>query len=329
MSWHCLAKTTLLSLRARVSGIGRAIAGRLRAREGAQIVLLDVNADTIAEAAQGDPQGPAARPRAFALGPSTKTRTIALRWPSRSPRRSGRSRSSFNNGRPSTPPQRLHRGPRKTVAKDWKRYHLAQSSTASFNVTQAFPRGPLARQAKGRIVNIGSIQSFVHLRTPKGLGGPTPLPKHGVARLSPKGALQWKLGKEGRCASTRSGRASSKPTSTPMCAPTNSGAGAGPFVGSHPARADRQARGYPWGRRSFLHRICRPPTSTGTIVMVDGGYRTVWVSAARRRVPADRDRFRITMHPVPIAAAPRAFPEVQLGAARSAINLSLTKTLPP
>ena len=38
------------------SGIGRAIAAGY-AREGAQVVLLDVNADTVAEAAAGDPQG--------------------------------------------------------------------------------------------------------------------------------------------------------------------------------------------------------------------------------------------------------------------------------
>ncbi|MGY4285845.1 NAD(P)-dependent dehydrogenase (short-subunit alcohol dehydrogenase family) [Bradyrhizobium sp. LM2.7] len=49
------------------SGIGRAIAAGY-AREGAQVVLLDVNSDTVAETAQGRFARPAARPRVL---PST------------------------------------------------------------------------------------------------------------------------------------------------------------------------------------------------------------------------------------------------------------------
>src|SRR5205807_4158619 len=49
------------------------------------------------------------------------------------------------------------------VIGDWEDI-IAINLTGVFNVTHAF-LAPL-RAAKGRIVNIGSIQSFVHLRTP-------------------------------------------------------------------------------------------------------------------------------------------------------------------
>jgi NAD(P)-dependent dehydrogenase (short-subunit alcohol dehydrogenase family) len=49
------------------------------------------------------------------------------------------------------------------VIKDWQDV-LAVNLNGVFNVTHAF-LGQL-RATKGRIVNIGSVQSFVHVRTP-------------------------------------------------------------------------------------------------------------------------------------------------------------------
>ena len=49
------------------------------------------------------------------------------------------------------------------VIKDWQDI-MAVNINGMFNVTHAF-FAPL-RAAKGRIVNIASIQSFVHVRTP-------------------------------------------------------------------------------------------------------------------------------------------------------------------
>src|SRR5256885_1641701 len=54
-------------------------------------------------------------------------------------------------------------GASEAVIKDWEDI-IAINLNGVFNVTYAFLE-PL-RAAKGRIVNIGSIQSFVHLRTP-------------------------------------------------------------------------------------------------------------------------------------------------------------------
>src|SRR5258708_12659535 len=61
------------------------------------------------------------------------------------------------------------------VLKDWQDI-LAINLNGTFNVTHAF-LAPL-RATKGRIVNIGSIQSFVHVRTPNSPAYTTS--KHGV-----------------------------------------------------------------------------------------------------------------------------------------------------
>ncbi|MGY4285844.1 NAD(P)-dependent dehydrogenase (short-subunit alcohol dehydrogenase family) [Bradyrhizobium sp. LM2.7] len=77
-----------------------------------------------------------------------------------------------------------------TVAKDWNDI-ISLNLNGVFNMTQAF-LAPL-RAAKGRIVNIGSIQSFVHLRTPSSAAYTTS--KHGVLGFTK--ALAVELGKEG------------------------------------------------------------------------------------------------------------------------------------
>ena len=72
------------------SGIGRAIAIGY-AREGARVVLLDMNEKAAAEAAK-EIRDAGGKAESFALD-VTSART-ASRWRSRSPTRSGRSRSS-------------------------------------------------------------------------------------------------------------------------------------------------------------------------------------------------------------------------------------------
>jgi NAD(P)-dependent dehydrogenase (short-subunit alcohol dehydrogenase family) len=68
---------------------------------------------------------------------------------------------------------------------------MAVNLNGTFNVTQAF-LGSL-RATKGRIVNIGSIQSFVHVRTPNSPAYTTST--HGVLGFT--GALAAELGKHG------------------------------------------------------------------------------------------------------------------------------------
>ncbi len=76
------------------------------------------------------------------------------------------------------------------VLKDWQDI-MAINLNGVFNVTHAFLE-PLWRR-KGRIVNIGSIQSFVHVRTPNSPAYTTS--KHGVLGFTK--ALAAELGKHG------------------------------------------------------------------------------------------------------------------------------------
>ena len=76
------------------------------------------------------------------------------------------------------------------VVKDWQDI-MAINLNGVFNVTHAF-LAPL-RASKGRIVNIASIQSFVHVRTPNSPAYTTS--KHGVLGFTR--ALAAELGKDG------------------------------------------------------------------------------------------------------------------------------------
>jgi NAD(P)-dependent dehydrogenase (short-subunit alcohol dehydrogenase family) len=76
------------------------------------------------------------------------------------------------------------------VLRDWQDI-MAINLNGVFNVTHAFLE-PL-RASKGRVVNIGSIQSFVHVRTPNSPAYTTS--KHGVLGFTK--ALAAELGKDG------------------------------------------------------------------------------------------------------------------------------------
>ena len=76
------------------------------------------------------------------------------------------------------------------VIKDWQDI-MAVNLNGVFNVTHAFL--DQLRATKGRIVNIGSVQSFVHVRTPNSPAYTTS--KHGVLGFTR--ALAAELGKEG------------------------------------------------------------------------------------------------------------------------------------
>ena len=134
-----------------------------------------------------------------------------------------------------------------------------------FNMTQAF-LAPL-RAAKGRIVNIGSIQSFVHLRTPSSAAYTTS--KHGVLGFTK--ALAVELGKEGVRVNAIG----------PGFIETNINAN---VRATNPALVQAFVDHTPLARTGKPEDIVGPAIFlasdmsayvTGTIVMVDGGYRTV------------------------------------------------------
>ncbi len=166
------------------SGIGRAIAAGY-AREGAQVAVLDIDGKA-AEATAQAIRDAGGRAESFALDVTRREDCIAVA--KRIAEQVGQVSILVNNagiarrnGMPGAP---------EAVVKDWEDI-IAINLTGVFNVTHAF-LAPL-RAAKGRIVNIGSIQSFMHLRTPSSPAYTAS--KHGVLGFTR--ALAAELGKDG------------------------------------------------------------------------------------------------------------------------------------
>src|SRR5436305_1183178 len=132
------------------SGIGRAIAAGY-AQEGARVVLLDVNTDTVAEAAQ-EIREAGGKAESFALDVTKRDDCFALA--KQVADKVGQVSILVNNA--GITRRNAFTAETETVAKDWSDI-IALNLNGVFNVTQAF-LAPL-RASKGRIVNIGSIQS--------------------------------------------------------------------------------------------------------------------------------------------------------------------------
>jgi NAD(P)-dependent dehydrogenase (short-subunit alcohol dehydrogenase family) len=139
------------------SGIGRAIALGY-AREGAQVALLDLNEAAAAEAAQ-EIREAGGQAESFALDVAKREDCVAVA--KRIAEQVGEVSILVNNAGIARRNGML--GAAEAVIKDWEEI-IAINLTGVFNVTHAF-LAPL-RASKGRIVNIGSIQSFVHVRQP-------------------------------------------------------------------------------------------------------------------------------------------------------------------
>jgi 3-oxoacyl-[acyl-carrier protein] reductase len=134
-----------------------------------------------------------------------------------------------------------------------------------FNVTHAF-LGPL-RASRGRVVNIGSIQSFVHVRTPSSPAYTAS--KHGVLGFTR--ALAAELGKDG----VRVNAIGPGFIETPLNEKVRT---------SNPELAKMFIDHTPLGRAGKPEDIVGPAIFlasdlsayvTGSIVMADGGYRAV------------------------------------------------------
>src|SRR5271166_4771000 len=166
------------------SGIGRAIALGY-GREGAQVVTLDVNGAAVAETAKAI-TGAGGKAHGFTLDVTEgdKCREVAAQIGERIGRVSILvNNAGINRRNPFTAdPQ--------AVIRDWQDI-MAVNLNGVFNVTLAFLEQ--LRATRGRIVNIGSIQSFVHVRTPNSPAYTTS--KHGVLGFTK--ALAAELGKDG------------------------------------------------------------------------------------------------------------------------------------
>jgi NAD(P)-dependent dehydrogenase (short-subunit alcohol dehydrogenase family) len=166
------------------SGIGRAIALGF-AKAGAQVAVLDIDGATAAKTA-ADIRDAGGNAQAFTLDVTDRLacRDIAAKVASEI----GPVSILVNNAGINR--RNAFTADPDAVIKDWQDV-MAVNLNGLFNVTHAF-LGAL-RAAKGRIVNIASIQSFVHVRTPNSPAYTTS--KHGVLGFTR--ALAAELGKDG------------------------------------------------------------------------------------------------------------------------------------
>jgi NAD(P)-dependent dehydrogenase (short-subunit alcohol dehydrogenase family) len=150
------------------------------------------------------------------------------------------------------------------VIRDWQDV-LAVNLNGVFNVTHAFLQQ--LRAMRGRIVNIGSIQSFVHVRTPSSPAYTTS--KHGVLGFTR--ALAAELGKDG----VRVNAIGPGLIETPLNEKVRA---------SNPELVKLFIDHTPLGRTGKPEDIVGPAIFlasdlsnyvTGSIVMADGGYRAI------------------------------------------------------
>ncbi len=240
------------------SGIGRAIALGY-AREGAQVALLDINAKAAEEAAQ-EIRETGGRAAGFALDVTRREDCVAVA--KRVAAQVGSvsilvNNAGINRRNPFT-------GDAASVIKDWDDI-IAINLNGTFNVTHAFLEQ--LRATRGRIVNIGSIQSFVHVRTPNSPAYTTS--KHGVLGFTR--ALAAELGKHG----VRVNAIGPGLIETPLNAQVRA---------NSPDLVKIFMDHTPLGRAGKPEDIVGPAIFlasdlsayvTGSIVMADGGYRAI------------------------------------------------------
>ena len=240
------------------SGIGSAIALGF-AREGAQVAVLDVNGEGAAKTA-AEIGAAGGKAQAFTLDVSDRNacRTVAADVASRV----GPVSILINNAGINR--RNAFVGDADALLKDWQDI-MAVNLNGVFNVTHAF-LGAL-RASKGRIVNIASIQSFMHVRTPNSPAYTTS--KHGVLGFTR--ALAAELGKEG----VRVNAIGPGFIETPLNEKVRQ---------TNPDLVKIFLDHTPLGRAGKPEDIVGPAIFlasdlsayvTGSIVMADGGYRTI------------------------------------------------------
>jgi NAD(P)-dependent dehydrogenase (short-subunit alcohol dehydrogenase family) len=253
-----LLKGHIAAVTGAASGIGRAIAQGY-AREGARVVVLDMNEAGAAEVAK-DIEAAGGDAASFALDVTKRDDCFAMAKTVAD--RVGAVSVLVNNAGINR--RNLFAGDEAAFLKDWQDI-MAINLNGVFNVTHAFL--PQLRAAKGRIVNIGSIQSFLHVRTPNSAAYTTS--KHGVLGFTK--ALAAELGKDG----VRVNAIGPGLIETPLNAAVRA---------NNPALIQIFLDHTPLGRAGKPDDIVGPAVFlasdmssyvTGTIVMADGGYRAI------------------------------------------------------
>ena len=240
------------------SGIGRAIAIGY-AREGAAVAVLDID-EASAEKTASEIVKEGHKAKAFLLDVTQRTDCLAAAR--QVAEQMGAVSILVNNA--GIARRNAITADAEAVAKDWHDI-IGINLNGVFNVTQAFL--PALRANKGRIVNLGSIQSFLHLRTPSSVAYTSS--KHGVLGLTK--ALAAELGKDG----VRVNAIGPGFIETPLNAKTRS---------DHPEYVKVFMDHTPLGRAGKPEDMVGPAVFlasdmaayvTGTILMADGGYRAV------------------------------------------------------
>jgi NAD(P)-dependent dehydrogenase (short-subunit alcohol dehydrogenase family) len=240
------------------SGIGRAIAAGY-AREGARVVLLDVNEQAAAEAAKEIRDGGG---KATSFGLDVTKREACAAVAKEIADKVGQVSILCNNAGINR--RNAFTSDPAAVLKDWQDI-MAINLDGVFNVTHALLEPLMA--SKGRIVNIGSIQSFVHVRTPNSPAYTTS--KHGVLGFTK--ALAAELGKHG----VRVNAIGPGLIETPLNVQVRA---------NNPELIKIFMDHTPLGRAGKPEDIVGPAIFlasdmsayvTGSIVMADGGYRSI------------------------------------------------------
>ena len=240
------------------SGIGRAIAAGY-AREGARVIVLDINATAAAQVAK-EIREAKGKAESFALDVTKRDDCVAMA--NQIAATVGPVSILVNNAGIARRNGML--GAAEAVISDWEDI-IAINLTGVFNVTHAFLE-PL-RANKGRIVNMASIQSFMHLRTPSSPAYTAS--KHGVLGFTR--ALAAELGKDG----VRVNAIGPGFIETPLNEKVRA---------TNPDLVKVFVDHTPLGRAGKPEDIVGPAIFlasdlsayvSGSIVMVDGGYRTI------------------------------------------------------
>jgi 3-oxoacyl-[acyl-carrier protein] reductase len=240
------------------SGIGRAIALGY-AREGAHVAVLDINGEAAAKTA-AEIRDAGGKAQNFTLDVTDRMacRNIAAEVAAKI----GQVSILVNNAGINR--RNAFTADPDAVIRDWQDI-MAVNLNGMFNVTHAFLSS--LRAAKGRIVNIASIQSFMHVRTPNSPAYTTS--KHGVLGFTR--ALAAELGKDG----VRVNAIGPGFIETPLNEKVRA---------SNPELVKIFVDHTPLGRAGKPDDIAGPAIFlasdlaayvTGSIVMADGGYRTI------------------------------------------------------
>lgn len=240
------------------SGIGRAIALGY-AKEGAGVVVVDANAET---AAQTVTSIEAEGGNAWSFRLDVADQQACRRLAPEIAQAAGQVSILVNNAGINR--RNAFTAAPEAVINDWQDI-MAVNLNGVFNVTHAFL--DQLRRSQGRIINIGSIQSFVHVRTPNSPAYTTS--KHGVLGFTR--ALAAELGKDG----VRVNAIGPGLIETPLNAEVR---------GNNPELVRIFLEHTPLGRPGKPEDIVGPAIFlasdlsayvTGAIVMVDGGYRAI------------------------------------------------------